>query len=214
MLRSRVLVVDNYPVERHGLTHLLDREPDLITCGEATDAQQALEAVASLHPDGMILALEQPWNGLMNLLNRLQHQAPNLRVLVVSTYHEQFFAERVLEAGARGYILKQEPTDTLLLALRRILQGEIYVSEQVVARILHKAVGTSGRSDDDPLSHLSNREIEVLHLLGQGKTSRQIADMLHLSVKTIDTYRARLMQKLSLDSATELVQYAIRWTHR
>lgn len=213
VIPARIFVVDDQPLAREGLVQLLGSEPDMIACGEAADAQQATEFFITSKPDLVVMSLMQPVSALLNLINALLQLAPTVPILVSSTYQEHLFAQRFLNAGARGYILKQETTATLLAAIRRLLRGELYVSRQISGQDLKRSAGGDVHRTALPPVRLSNREVEVLQLLGQGYTSRQIAELLSLSIKTIETYRVRLMDKLSVDNATELVQYAIRWTH-
>ncbi len=210
---ARIFVIDDQPLARQGLLQLLSSEPDMIGCGEAGDAQQTMETFVTSKPDMVIMSLMQPVSALLSLLHTLLQLAPTLPILVSSTYEEHLFAKRFLNAGARGYILKQETTENLLAAIRQVLRGEIYISEQAAHHDLNPSVRAETYRPTLSAARLSNREVEVLQLLGQGYTSRQIAELLNLSIKTIETYRVRLMDKLSVDNATELVQYAIRWTH-
>ncbi len=210
---ARIFVVDDQPLERQGLVQLLSVEPDMIVCGEADDAEQTTTAFVTSKPDMVIMSLMQPVSVLLNLINTLLQLAPAIPVLVSSTYEEHLFAQHFLDAGARGYILKQETTEALLAAIRQMLRGETYISGQLSTHLLNRSAESGNHRTDLSLTRLSNREVEVLQLLGQGYTSRQIAELLNLSIKTIETYRVRLMDKLSVDNATELVQYAIRWAH-
>ena len=208
----RVLIVDDHPIVRQGLRQLINQEPDLIVCGEATEPQQALATAEAVQPDVVIVDLTLKEGSGLDLIKTLQAQRPALPVLVVSMHDEALYAERSLRAGARGYVMKQEATETLLHALRRVLDGEIYVSGRMATRLVRSVV--QGRSSEDsPLTSLSDRELEVLQFIGRGLSTRQIADTLHLSIKTVETHRANIMRKLHLSHATELVRYAVHWVN-
>jgi DNA-binding NarL/FixJ family response regulator len=210
--RHRVLIVDDHPIVRQGLRQLINQEPDLMVCGEATEPQQALEVAGTERPDLVIVDLTLKEGSGLDLIKTLQVQQPELPILVVSMHDEALYAERSLRAGARGYIMKQEATETLLHALRRVLDGEIYVSGRMATRLVRSVV--QGRSaEDSPLVRLSDRELEVLQFIGRGLSTRQIADTLHLSIKTVETHRANIMRKLHLGHATELVRYAVHWVN-
>lgn len=209
---ARVFLVDDHPIVRQGLALLIDREADLTVCGEADGGFPALQAIFELHPDIIVLdiALHGP-NGL-ELLKTVRLRDPGLPVLVLSMHDELTYAERALRAGANGYIMKQEATEKLLIAIRRILRGEVYLSDRLTNRILHRFVRGSAPSVDSPLSNLSDRELEVFRLIGEGHATRQIADELHISIKTVESYQAHIKEKLSLRSARELLQHAIKWS--
>ncbi len=212
-VRHQVFIVDGHPIVRQGLKQLINKEPDLQVCGEAKERQEALEAVTSLNPDLAVVELVLREGSGLDLIKALQALMSELPILVVSIHDETLFAERALRAGARGYIMKQEATETLLSAIRRVLQGEIYVSERMTNRLLRTIVKGCFAPGDSSLSQLSDRELEVLHRLGQGVATRQIAETLHLSVKTVETYRAHIMRKLHLNHAPELLRYAVNWVN-
>ena len=209
--RRQLLIVGNHPVVRQGLAQLINQEADLQVCGEAADATQAQEAVAVLRPDLVVLDLTMPGSGALDLIKILRSQTPGLPILVLSMHEETLYAERVLRIGARGYIMKQEAVDQVLEAIRCVLGGEIYVSQRMMSKLLQTVAGPFPVAEDMPLARLSNRELDVLRLLGQGYRTRQIAQALHLSVKTVETHRANIMKKLQLEHATELVRYAVHW---
>jgi DNA-binding NarL/FixJ family response regulator len=210
-VRTRIFVVDDHPIVRQGLTQLIDREPDLTVCGEAEDARAALERIAALRPDVVIVdvSLEGP-DGL-DLLKTIRAQDPHLPVLILSMHDESLYAERALRAGANGYIMKQEATDRVLTALRQILRGEIYVSERMAKKMVQHFVGRAVGVKRHTVEDLTDRELEVFRLIGKGRGTRQIAEELHLSVKTVESYYAHIKEKLTLKNARELVQRAVQW---
>jgi DNA-binding NarL/FixJ family response regulator len=210
--RARVLIVDDHPIVRQGLAQMLGQEADLTVCGEAEEAQRALEAVATLRPDLVLVDISLKGSNGLDLIKSLRAYDSSLPILVVSMHDELLYAERVLRAGAQGYIMKQEATNTMMGAIRRVLQGEIYVSEKMTTTILRK-VSRFPDPSGSPIERLSDRELEVFQLIGQGHGTRQIAQMLHLSVKTVESHRARILDKLQLQNAAELMRHAMRWTH-
>jgi DNA-binding NarL/FixJ family response regulator len=209
-LKRRVLIVDDHPLMRQGLAQLINQQPDLAICGEAEDAPQALRQTSELKPDVVIVDLSLKGLDGIELIKSLRLQYAQLPVLVLSMHDEALYAERALKAGAWGYIMKQEATNQVLSALRRVLAGEIHVSQSVSSKIVQGMVG-SGISKRSPLERLSDRELEVFCKIGRGAATKQIAAELHLSVKTIETHCAHIKEKLRLQSQRELVQHAIRW---
>ena len=209
--KCQVLVVDDHPIVRHGLTLLLNREPDLMVCGEAEDAQSATQAIASLRPDLVILDISLGGPDGLDLLKQIRACDTDLPVLVLSMHDETTYAERVLRAGANGYIMKQEATDRVLTAIRCILSGQVYVPDRIASRLLRQYAHTAAVTARSPLAALSDRELEVFRLIGAGRSTRQIAEILHLSVKTVESYQAHIKEKLDLRNAHELQYYAIEW---
>ena len=205
--KRKVLLVDDHPIVRQGMALLINREPDLIVCADAEESNAALQALESCRPDLAIVDISLPGRDGLELLKMIRARDPQLPVLILSMHGETIYAERALRAGANGYIMKQEATDKVLVAIRRILNSEVYVSEQVASRMLRQ-MGRSS-AERSPLDGLSDRELEVFRRMGEGQSTRQIADELHLSVKTVETHQAHLKDKLSLRSSRELVQYAI-----
>lgn len=209
--KKRVLIVDDHPIFRAGLTGLVNMEAELTVSGEANDAKQAMQAVEKLHPDLVLLDMSLPGKGGLELLKDIRAIAPQTPVLIISMHDETLYAERVIKAGGRGYIMKQEGPEKIVQAVRKVLSGGISVSERIAAQILDAmSGGKSGTSSS--VSTLTDREFEVYRLLGQGKEPHEIARTLHLSIKTVDTHRAHIRQKLSLRNATELIHHATRWT--
>lgn len=210
-VKKRILIVDDHPMMRQGLAQLIDNEPDLVVCGEADTAGQALTAVGTQKPDLVLADISLPDKNGLELIKDLQSMHSELPVMVVSMHDESLYAERVLRAGGRGYIMKQEGGKKLMEAIRQVLGGQIYVSEKMSAKILEIFSGRRPHAADSPLEQLSDREFGVFELIGQGKTTRDIADHLHLSVKTVEVHRANIRKKLKLASGTEVVHLAIRW---
>ena len=207
--RRRVLVVDDHPIVREGIAQLLDRQADLCACGEATDIDSALRAVRALSPDVAVIDLSLGREAGLDLIERISVLAPGLPMLALSMHDEALYARRALQAGARGYIMKQEGTELLLKALRTVLLGEVYVSENVNASLL-RALAPSGRVQPQAgtVAELTNRELQIYRLVGAGLGTREIAEELHLSAKTVESHRANIKQKLGLTTANELVVHA------
>jgi DNA-binding NarL/FixJ family response regulator len=209
--KKKVLVVDDHPIVRQGLTLLINQEADLEVCGVAEEMHSGLRAIQSDRPDIVILDISLTGPDGLETLKNIRINSPHLPVLILSMHDESIYAERALRAGANGYIMKQEATEKVLVALRRILSGEIYVSDRISNNMLQHYVRGANLSEHSSLAELTNRELEVFRLIGDGHGTRQIADVLHLSVKTVESYQAHIKEKLSLRSARELVQHAIQW---
>ncbi len=209
--KKRVFVVDDHPIVRQGLALLINQETDLAVCGEAEDMHSALQSVAAAHPDVVIVDISLNGPDGLELLKHVRLKCPSLPVLILSMHDESIYAERALRAGANGYIMKQEATDRVLVALRRILSGETYVSDRIAKSMLQHYLRGANVAAYSPISELTDRELEVFRLIGEGHGTRQIAEQLHLSVKTVESYQAHIKEKLSLRSARELVQHAIQW---
>jgi DNA-binding NarL/FixJ family response regulator len=209
--KKRVLIVDDHPIFRAGLTGLVNLEAELTVCGEAHDAVQAMALLEKLQPDLVLLDMSLPDKSGLELLKDIRAFAPRTPVLIISMHDETLYAERVIKAGGRGYIMKQEGPEKIVQAIRKVLFGGISVSESISTQILDAmSGGKSGTSSS--VSTLTDREFEVYRLLGQGKEPHEIARTLHLSIKTVDTHRAHIRQKLGLRNATELIHHATRWT--
>lgn len=205
----RVLIVDDHPLIRRGLAEMLRGEAGLEVCGEAPDAASTWREIERTRPGLVILDLSIPGSDGLDLIKSLRARHPETRILVISMHDEKTYAERVLRAGAQGYVHKQEPPATVVHAIREVLAGRIYVSRDVEARLLESLVRSKPRPEASGLEALSDRELEVLNLLGEGKTTAQIAEELHLSRKTVQSHREHLKQKLRLRNAAELVRYAV-----
>lgn len=210
--KNRVFVVDDHPIVRQGLALLINREADLMVCGEAEDAPGAMQAVGGAKPDILVVDISLNGPDGLDLLKSVKARYPGLPVLMLSMHDESIYAERALRAGAKGYIMKQEATEKVLIAIRRILSREIYVSENVANKMLQRFIGSPQSAGGSSVADLTDRELEIFRLIGEGHATRQIADELHLSVKTVESYQAHIKEKLSLRSSRELVQHAIQWS--
>src|SRR3989338_6071575 len=209
--QARIFLVDDHPIVIEGLTQLIQQQPDLTVCGGAADSQGAMKAVTALKPHLAIVDISLKRGSGLDLIKSLQQRFPKLLILVLSMHDESLYAERALRAGARGFMTKQEATEKLITAIRRVLAGEIYLDERTTTKFVSQWLRTPLRKDPSLISSLSDRELEVFQLIGEGHGTREIADMLHLSVKTIEAYREHIKDKLTLHNATELVQHAIQW---
>lgn len=209
--KSRVFIVDDHPIVRQGLKGLISQAPDLMVCGEAETIFDALKAVEQLNPDIAIVDISLKGESGVDLIKDIRIRYPNLPVLTLSMYDEAIYAERVLRAGARGYVTKEEAAENVLSAIRQVLSGQIFLSERMSAKMLSKLVG--GRSEAAGLSidRLSDRELQIFELIGRGMSTRMIAETLHLSIKTVESHRANIKEKLQIESASELLQQAIHW---
>src|SRR6185312_2896403 len=209
---KRVLIVDDHPMMRQGLAQLIDNELDLKVVAEADTGGQGLDIAVQQKLDLAVLDISMPDRNGLELIKDIRAVKPDLPILIVSMHDEALYAERVLRAGARGYIMKQEGGKKLLQAIHQVLTGQIYVSEKMSARILETFSGHRTEQSASPVARLSDREFEVFQLIGQGKGTKEIAQHLKLSVKTVEVHRAKIKEKLSLQTATDLVRYAVRWT--
>jgi DNA-binding NarL/FixJ family response regulator len=212
--KKTVFIVDDHPLLRQGLALLINRERDLAVCGEAEEAQTAMREITLKKPDILIADLSLNGPDGLDLLKNLRMLYPNLPVLVLSMHDESIYAERALRARANGYIMKQEATEKVLVAVRRILSGDIYLSDRMANKLLHQYISGASADMHSRLSALSDRELEVFRLIGEGRSTRQIAEKLHLSIKTVETYQAHIKDKLSLHSGRELVQHAIQSSYQ
>ncbi len=208
--KYKIMLVDDHPILRQGLALMINEEKELIVCGQFEEASKALDAINALKPDAAIVDISLKGSSGIELLKNIKVQFPKLLVLVLSMHDESLYAERALRAGASGFIMKQEATDQVLVALRKVLNGEIYLSEKMSSKLMHQLV--SGKTTDagSLMERLSDRELEIFGLIGEGRGTRQIAEQLHLSVKTIESHRAHIKEKLNLKNATELVHRAIQ----
>jgi len=210
--KRKILLVDDHPLVRLGIGQLIDRQPDLMVCGQADNANEALDGVGRLKPDAVVLDLTLKESDGLEVLKNIRAQYPTVPVLVLSIHAESLYAELALRAGAQGYVMKSEPLATVLSAIRRVLDGGVYMSESMTSRMLQQHARGPAVAQASPQDQLSNRERQVLNLIGQWHTTRQIARKLHLSIKTVEHYRETLKAKLNLDSASALVQYAVQLT--
>lgn len=214
-IKSNVLIVDDHPIVRQGIVQLINREDDMRVCCEAGDADQALEAIANNNgcckADIALVDMSLPGISGIELVKILRSRFPEIRILVISMHDETLYAERALRAGAKGYIMKQEATEKVLIAIRHILSGEVYVSDKMRSKILQRIIDNRFETPTSPVSHLSDKELDVLRLIGKGLRTSDIASEVNRSVKTVEAHRANLKEKLGLKNATELVRFAVQW---
>lgn len=211
--KAKILIVDDHPLVREGLADLVNKEKDLVVCGQAEDAYQAMEAIRELMPDMAIVDISLKETSGLELIKDIKVRHPSLPVLTLSMHEESVYAERALRAGAKGYIMKREATKKVVTAIRKVLRGQLYLSEKMMTRLVRKFVDGKPEAGTSPIDCLTDRELEVFSLLGRGNGTRQISEQLHLSVKTIETYRSRIKEKLNLTSASELLQHAFQWVN-
>ncbi|MGP0067299.1 MAG: response regulator transcription factor [Isosphaeraceae bacterium] len=210
--RAKVLIVDDHPAVRDALASRIRRQPDLEVCGEAADMAEALRLVAETQPDVAVIDISLKTGSGIDLIRRIKDRDGHIRMLVWSMHSESLYAERALRAGALGYINKDQATDKIVEAIRRVREGRVYLSDAMAETMLQRTVG-GGRQDTtrSPLEVLTDRELEVFHLIGHGMKTAEIAERLHLSVKTVETYRDRIRQKLDLSDGTALAHHATKW---
>ena len=206
----QIMLVDDHPVMREGLAQMLNHEPDMTVCGQFENAARAFAALAAQLPDLVIVDLSLKGSSGLELVKDIKASYPKLKVLVLSMYDESLYAERVLRAGGAGYIMKEEATEQVLGAIRKVLNGDVYLSGRISSRLMHQLVGGKPPPDGSIMGLLSDRELEVFDLIGQGKGTRQIAEQLHLSVKTVESHRAHIKEKLHIDTAVELAHRAFQ----
>lgn len=212
-LRYRLFLIDDHPVLREGFAQLLNQQPDLTVCGQAEDDASALDTISSAQPDMAIVDVELKGSNGIEFIKRIRPLFPELRILAFSMHDEALYAERALRAGAHGYVMKQAPVAEVIAAIRQVLRGERYLSAQMQSRVVKASVQGEIEKGGSALDRLSDRELEVFHLIGSGVRTREIAAKLGLSIKTIESYRAHLVRKLNLQDGVELVHYAIKTTH-
>jgi DNA-binding NarL/FixJ family response regulator len=207
--KKRLLLVDDHPIVLHGLGQLIRAEPDLDVCGEAGSAADGLKAIAALKPDLVVVDLTLPDKHGLEFIKDALAMHPGTLVLVLSMHDEALYAERILRAGARGYVMKETAAEALIKAARRVLEGGIYLSDRMAGQMLELVAGKQAAVS--PLDRLTDRELEVLQLIGQGRATRHIAEQLHISARTVDAHRAHIKDKLKLEDGPALVRYAVRW---
>jgi len=208
---TRILIVEDHPVVREGLTAMIQRQPDLVCCGEADGVGSALTAAATHKPDLILVDLRLRTGDGLELIKSLKAQLPAVRILVVSQFEETVYAERAMRAGAQGYVMKEQAAQEVLVAIRTILAGEIYASPRISALALKRMIQSKPAASGSGVENLTDRELEVFQLLGVGRSTRQIAQQLGLSIKTVETYRQSIKHKFGLQDAGELVRYAANW---
>ena len=209
--KRKVFLVDDHPLVREWLTNLINQQPDLAVCGETESAPRALQAIAAAQPEVAIVDISLKDSSGIELIKNLKLSHPDVAVLVLSMHDESLYAERALRAGAKGYIMKRETTRKVIDGIRQILDGKVFVSDSVKEALALRLVENKTQTPRSPVEQLSDRELEVFEMLGQGLGTRQIADALRVSIKTVQAYCARAKEKLNVRSATELLREAIRW---
>jgi DNA-binding NarL/FixJ family response regulator len=209
--KTKVFLVDDHPLMRQGIAQLINGQPDMEVCGEADDAPTGLKGIEQTKPDAAIVDISLKGTNGIELIKNLRALYKFLPILVLSMHDETVYAQRVLRAGALGYVMKQDAAEKVVAALRRILEGEIYVSEAVGSQMLHQALTGRGKPNASPVDRLSDRELEVIQSIGRGKATREIAKELNVSVKTIESHRAHIKDKLGLKNASELVKFSVQW---
>jgi len=211
IVKKRVMIVDDHPVVRQGLALLIDQQPDLEVCAEADSVADAFARFTECSPDLVIIDLSLKDGSGIELIKEIKARNEHARMLVSSMHDESLFAERVLRAGAKGYISKQEATGNIVEAARQVLDGRVYLSPRMSDQMLHRLVAAGDEADRSPIDSLSDRELEVFEMIGQGLTTRQIASKLDLSPKTVETYRENIKAKLNLPNGTALTRHAVQW---
>lgn len=207
-----ILIVDDHPAVREALAAWISRQPDLEICGEAAEAGEAMRLIADTRPDLAVIDISLKNGSGIDLIKRIVSRNDNVRILVWSSHSESLYAERALRAGALGYVSKEQAMDKMMEAIRQVLDGKVYLSESMISKLLYRTVGDGGKEiARSPLDSLADRELEVFRLVGEGVKTSTIAERLHLSVHTVETYRERIKQKLDLNSGAELVHFATRW---
>jgi DNA-binding NarL/FixJ family response regulator len=209
--KQRILLVDDHPMMREGLAANLNRQPDLEVCCEASNPAEAISALSKFKPNLLVTDMTMPGRSGVEFLKDVRAIYPDLPILVLSMHDEMLFAERALRAGAQAYLMKDVGSQKLLEVIRLVLSGQSYVSPQMSARLLDAVTGRRPRGSSSPIEKLSDREFEVFQLLGNGKSTKEVAEALHLSPKTVDVHRGRIKQKLRLKDASSLIHQAVRW---
>jgi len=209
--KSRVFIVDDHPLVREGLTNLINGQDDLIVCGEAKDSAQTIEGMVKARPDVALIDISLENESGLELVKQLRSQFPQVALIILSMHDEGLYAERALRAGARGYVMKHETSKSVLASIRQVLAGGVYVSEKIVKRMALRVASSREALARSPVERLSDRELEIFRLLGQGRTTSQIASDLNLSLKTVQAYCARAKEKFGVTSLTELLRAAFRW---
>jgi len=209
--KTRIVIVDDHPLVREWLGHLIERSPDLTVCGEAEDADRALGLIAETQPDLAIVDLSLGSQSGIDLIRRIRTSFPKVLMIVLSMHDEQVYAERCIRAGARGYIMKRESTKIIVDAIHEVLKGNLYLSKKLTMHIVQKVVSSDTPNLAAPVAQLSDRELEVFKLLGQGYEINEIAKMLDVNIKTVHTYCARMKEKMKVGTTAELLREALRW---
>jgi len=209
--KVKILIVEDHEIFRLGIKELINHEPDLAVCAEAEDVDTARALINAFQPDMVIIDITLKKSNGMDLIKEINSYHKTMKMLVLSMHDELLYAERSLQAGAQGYIMKQETSKSIVKAIRHILQGNIYVSDNIMSNLLNRVRTGQDTFEKSPVENLSDRELEVLRMIGQGRSTGEIADEMNLSVRTISTYRERIKEKLQLKNSAELVRYAVHW---
>lgn len=208
--KKKIYIVDDHPLMRKGMAMTLENSVEFTVCGQSESAEEALSEIPTLKPDGCVVDISLPGMNGIELVKNLLAQLPDLKILVISRHDEELYAERAIRAGAKGYLMKLEAGEVLVSAVQQIMNGSIYLSDKIGSQLIMK-IASGQSTGDNPLELLSDRELEVFELTGKGESTKEIAQRLHVSVKTIDTYRARIKEKMHLKSANELMRRAVQW---
>jgi DNA-binding NarL/FixJ family response regulator len=211
--KKRILLADDHPLMRQGLAQLINHEPDLEVCAQAEDVAEALKEIEATKPDIVVTDLTFRTSNGIELIKDIRVRYPDLPVMVLTMHNEVFYAERILRAGARGFVTKGERPATVIAGIRKVLAGEVFVSEKIAAQMIGKLVANKVAPGTMLLDTLSDREFEIFELIGQGLEMRQIAEQFHLSIKTVETHRDNIRKKLDLDNSADLLKYALQWLH-
>jgi len=212
--KTRIFIVDDHPLLRKGLSELINQESDMMVVGEADDAPSGIKGITTIKPDLVIVDISlKSMNGL-ELIKNIKVLDPSIQVLVLSMHDESVYALRVLKAGAKAYVMKQEMVDKVMEAIRRIRAGKVFVSDRVATQMLRTVVDGGDPGRNSPVDSLSDRELEIVALIGNGTATREIAEKLHISIKTVESHRAHIKDKLKLENATQLVQFCVRWVEQ
>lgn len=209
--KSRIFLVDDHEMFREGLRQLIEREPDMTVCGDAADAEAALKGIEATSPDLAIVDISLGGTSGIELIKTVKSRYEDLPVLVVSMHEESLYSERALRAGAMGYVMKHEPSKTVKTAIRKVLEGDLFLSSKMAGSMVAKLMHGSGEQFSSPLETLSDRELEVFRMLGQGKPVRLIAEAMNVTIPTVNSFRNRIKEKLNLKSSTEVMLQAIQW---
>jgi DNA-binding NarL/FixJ family response regulator len=208
--KKKIYIVDDHPLMRKGMAMTLENSVEFTVCGQSESAEEALSEIPSLKPEACVVDISLPGMNGIELVKNLLAQMPDLKILVVSRHDEELYAERAIRAGAKGYLMKLEAGEVLVSAVRQVMNGGIYLSDKIGSQLIMK-IASGQSAGDNPLELLSDRELEVFELTGKGESTKEIAQRLHVSVKTIDTYRARIKEKMHLKTANELMRRAVQW---
>jgi len=210
-IKHKIFIVDDHPIVRQGLTQLINQDASLTVCGEASDMASALQAVPASQPDLVIIDISLGPDSGIRLIEYLLFSNPSLLILVLSMHDESLYAERCFRVGAKGYVMKQEPPEKVISALKIVLNGEVYISDKLSSKLLYKLVSKQSAAYSSPIEQLSNRELEVFQLIGKGFKTRKIAEQLNLSVKTVETYIDHIKRKMNLEDSRDLILHAVQW---